>query len=143
VTESFVVSDGLGSMIEPVHDFLIWLNCFWSCCFVYVCFQIPVMAKSRFQKNFDDAVAITLLPETMFSLGLANIIKAFSSFERMQPHIVQLSLLSATSVLIEHSHVVQDEKFALPTNLFTIIPSFSCEYFASPSLAAHRLVSDR
>ena len=142
VTESFVVWDCLRSATRAGRPFLSGWTCFWSCCFLVVCFQIPEMAKSRFQKNFDDANSITLLPETMFSFGLVNSIKAFSSYERMPPHIVLLSLLSATSVLIEHSHAVQDEKFPLPTNLFTIIPSFSCEYFASLSLAAHRLVSD-
>ena len=84
------------------------------------------MPKSRFEQNFDSAVQLTLVPEIMFSSDLANIIKRFSNYERMQTHFVQLSLLSATATLIEHSHVIQDGKFALPANMFTIIPSFSC-----------------
>ena len=89
------------------------------------------MWKSRFEQNFDDAVQLTPITETMLSSGLANIMKVLSNYERIQLHIVQLSLLSATAVLLEHSHVIQDVEFVPPTNLFTIIPSFLCKYIES------------
>lgn len=62
------------------------------------------MSKSLFEQNFHDAVAITLLPETMCSCELADIISAVSSYERVKLRVAQLRSLYATAVLGEQSH---------------------------------------